>query len=137
MLSVTLGSLNSIQVPGGKSVLVPLTSVDSHGGPVNYSFSSSNPAVQLSLVSPTSKSIVMNVSGTDSSNVPFTGTIVMHLFEDLAPTTTARIEAARDAEVTTTGCCFIGCWMALWRKLVRLMVGRIRVCCSIRNSIRR
>ena len=92
MLSVTLGSLNSIQVPGGKSVLVPLTSVDSHGGPVNYTFSSSNPAVQVSLVSPTSKSIVMNVSGTDSSNVPFTGTIVMHLFEDLAPTTTARIE---------------------------------------------
>ena len=86
------GSLNSIQVPGGKSVLVPLTAVDSSRWAGELYVPSSNPAVQLSLVSPTSKSIVMNVSGTDSSNVPFTGTIVMHLFEDLAPTTTARIE---------------------------------------------
>src|SRR5262249_12902575 len=64
MLSVTLGPINSIQVPGGKTVLVPLTGLDSGGGPINYSFSSSDPAVQLSLVSPTSKSLQLSVAGT-------------------------------------------------------------------------
>jgi cyclophilin family peptidyl-prolyl cis-trans isomerase len=92
MLSVSLGSLNNVQVPGGKSVLVPLTATDSLGGPVNYSFSSSDPSVQLSLVSTASKSLVLNVTGTDSSNSVYSGTIVMHLFEDLAPKITARIE---------------------------------------------
>jgi cyclophilin family peptidyl-prolyl cis-trans isomerase len=92
MLSVTLGPINNIQVPGSKTVLVPLTGVDSGGGPINYTFSSSDTNVHLSLVSPTSKSIQLNVIGTDSSNNPFTGTLVLHLFEDLAPQTTARIE---------------------------------------------
>jgi cyclophilin family peptidyl-prolyl cis-trans isomerase len=92
MLSVTLGPINSISVPGGKTVLVPLTGLDSGGGPINYTFSCLDPAVHLSLVSPTSKSLQLNVAGTDSSNNPFTGTLVLHLFEDLAPNTTARIE---------------------------------------------
>jgi cyclophilin family peptidyl-prolyl cis-trans isomerase len=92
MLSVNLGVINNIQVPGGKSVLVPLTGLDSNGGPVSYSFSASDSNVQLSLVSPTSKSISLNVTGTDNTNTPFSGTIVLHLFEDLAPQTTARIE---------------------------------------------
>ena len=92
MLSVSLGSLADVQVPGGKSVLVPLTSTDSLNGQVDYTFSSSDPSVQLSLVSTASKSLVLNVTGTDSSNTAYSGTIVIHLFEDLAPATTARIE---------------------------------------------
>jgi cyclophilin family peptidyl-prolyl cis-trans isomerase len=92
MLSVSLGSLNNVQVPGGKSVLVPLTTTNSLTSAVNYTFSSSDPSVQLSLVSTASKSLVLNVTGTDKSGSAFTGTIVMHLFEDLAPATTARIE---------------------------------------------
>src|SRR5689334_19326847 len=91
MLSVNLGAINNITVPGGKSVLVPLTGVDSHGDPIHYSFSASDFSVQLSLVSPSSKSIALNVAGTDNTNTPFTGTIVLHLFEDLAPETTARV----------------------------------------------
>jgi cyclophilin family peptidyl-prolyl cis-trans isomerase len=92
MLSVNLGAINNIQVPGGKSVLVPLTGTDSLGGPISYSFNSTDANVQTSLVSTASKSVVLNVSGTDSSNNPYTGQIVLHLFEDLAPATTARIE---------------------------------------------
>ncbi len=92
MLSVNLGSLGDIQVPGGKSVLVPLTGVDSNGGPISYSLSASDSNVQVSLVSPSSKSIVLSVTGTDNTNTPFSGTLVLHLFEDLAPQTTARIE---------------------------------------------
>ncbi len=85
MLSVNLGTINSIDVPGGKSVLVPLTGIDSSGGPIHYSFSASDFNVQLSLVSPTSKSIALNVTGTDNTNTPFSGTLVLHLFEDFAP----------------------------------------------------
>lgn len=89
---VNLNSINNIQVPGGKSVLVPLTGVDAAGQPITYTFSSSNPNVQVSLVSPASKTLVLNVSGTDKNGNPFTGTLKLHLFEDLAPQTTARIE---------------------------------------------
>ena len=92
MLSVNLGAINDIELPGGKSVLVPLTGTDSLGGPISYTFSASDANVQLSLVSTASKSLVLNVSGTDSSNNSYTGTLVLHLFEDLAPETTTRIE---------------------------------------------
>jgi cyclophilin family peptidyl-prolyl cis-trans isomerase len=98
MFSVSLGSLQNIQVPGSKSVLVPLTTTDSFGGTVNYTFTSSNPNVQLSLVSKGSKSLVLNVMGTDNANHAFSGTLVLQLFEDLAPKTTARIE-----ELVTSG----------------------------------
>jgi cyclophilin family peptidyl-prolyl cis-trans isomerase len=92
MLSVTLAPIANVQVPGGKSVLVPLTATDSGGGPISYSFDSSDPNVQLSIVSPSSKSLVLNVEGTDNNNQAFSGQMVMHLFEDLAPDVTARIE---------------------------------------------
>jgi cyclophilin family peptidyl-prolyl cis-trans isomerase len=36
--------------------------------------------------------VAFNVSGTDGSNAAFTGTVIVQLFEDLAPGTTARIE---------------------------------------------
>ncbi len=90
--TVSVAPINDISVPGGKSVLVPLTGVDSVGNPITYTFSSSDPSVQLSLESPASKSLVLNVSGTDKNGVAFTGTLVLHLFEDLSPETTSRIE---------------------------------------------
>ena len=59
MLSVTLGTLNDIQVPGGKTVLVPLTGADSDGEPITYSFSSSDANVTLSMVSPSGHNIAL------------------------------------------------------------------------------
>jgi cyclophilin family peptidyl-prolyl cis-trans isomerase len=91
MMAVTLGSIYDIQVPGGRSVLVPLTGLDDDGGAISYSFSA-EPGVTLQLVSPNSKSLRLQVSGTDENGVAFTGTLIMRLFEDLAPGTTARIE---------------------------------------------
>ncbi len=43
-------------------------------------------------MSPTSQSLQLNVSGTDSNGQAFSGTLIFHLFEDLTPNTTARIE---------------------------------------------
>lgn len=91
MMAVTLGSIFDIDVPGGRSVLVPLTGVDDQGGAISYSFSA-EPGVTLQLVSPNSKSLRLQVSGTDENGTAFTGTLIMRLFEDLAPGTTARIQ---------------------------------------------
>ncbi len=92
MLSVSLGTLPNIQVPGGKTVLVPLTGADSDGEAITYSFQSSDSNVTLSLVSPGGHNLALTVSGTDGAGNPFNGTMVIHLFDDLAPNTSARIE---------------------------------------------
>jgi cyclophilin family peptidyl-prolyl cis-trans isomerase len=97
MMAVTLGSIFDIQVPGGKSVLVPLTGIDDDGGTISYEFSA-GPGVTLQRVSPNSKSLKLEVSGTDENGAAFTGTLILHLFEDLAPGTTARIQ-----ELVTNG----------------------------------
>ncbi len=92
MLTVTLAGLNDVQVPGGKDVLVPLTGTDSSGLPVQYSFSSSDPNVSLSLVSSGTPSLQLSVTGTDSSGSAYSGVIVIKLFDSLTPKSTARIE---------------------------------------------
>ena len=92
MLSVSLGTLPNIQVPGGKTVLVPLTGADSDGEAITYSFQSSDSNVTLSLVSPGGHNVALTVSGTDGAGNPFNGTMVIHLLDDLAPNTSARIE---------------------------------------------
>ena len=82
-----------MDVPAGKSVLVPLAGTDAAGNPITYTASSSDPNITVSVVSPASKSIVLNVTGTDKkSGNAFSGQLVLHLFEDFAPETTARIE---------------------------------------------
>lgn len=90
--TVTLADLEDVDVPGKKSVLVPLTGLDGQNQPITYTFESSNDDVELALVSQQSQSIVLNVSGTDKDGNAFTGKIVLKLFEDLAPATTARIK---------------------------------------------
>jgi cyclophilin family peptidyl-prolyl cis-trans isomerase len=91
--TVTLADIEDIDVPGDKSVLVPLTGLDEQNQPVTYTFESSNDDVELELVSQQSQSIVLNVSGMDKDGNAFTGAIVLKLFEDLAPATTAQIKA--------------------------------------------
>ena len=90
--TVTLNPISDTQVPGGKSTLIPLNGVDSAGQPITYTASSSDPNVTVSLVSPNSPSIQLQVTGTDKDGNAFSGTLVLKLFEDLAPETTARIE---------------------------------------------
>ena len=92
MLSINFDTLNNIQEPGGKDVLVPLTATDSAGLPVSYSFSSSDPNVSLSLVSPDTPSLRLSVSGTDTSGNAYSGTLILKLFDTLTPQSTARIE---------------------------------------------
>ncbi len=91
VMAVTLGSIFDIQVPDAHSVLVPLTGDDDDAGPIAYEFSSSDPSLTLALVSNSSRSLRLNVSGTDGDGGGFAGTLTIKLFEDLAPATTAKI----------------------------------------------
>jgi cyclophilin family peptidyl-prolyl cis-trans isomerase len=90
---VTLNPISNVQDPGDKSVLVPLTGSDDGGQAITYTATSSDPNVQVSIVSPTSPSLQLNVSGTDSAGNAFSGTLILHLFSDLAPNTVAQIES--------------------------------------------
>ncbi len=92
MLSISFSPPNNVQQPGGKDVLVPLTSVDSSGLPVSYTFSSSDPNVGLSLVSPGTPSLELSIAGTDNTGTPYSGTLILKLFDSLTPQSTARIE---------------------------------------------
>ncbi len=92
MLSITLNPINNVQQPGGKDVLVPLTAVDSGGLPISYSFSSSDSNLGLSVVSPGTPSLELSVDGTDKNGNPFSGTLILKLFDSLTPDAAARIE---------------------------------------------
>jgi cyclophilin family peptidyl-prolyl cis-trans isomerase len=93
MLSITLSPINNVQEPGGKDIVVPLTGVDSTSGQaISYSFQSSDSNVALSLVSPGTPSLELNVTGTDSTGTAFSGTLILKLFTTLTPATTAQIE---------------------------------------------
>ncbi len=91
--TLSLAPIDNIEVPGTKSVLVPLAGFDSSGEPITYTFSSSNAAVQLALVSTNSQTLSIAFTGKDMDGSEFGGTIKLRLFEDLAPATTARIKS--------------------------------------------
>ena len=86
----------AFNVPSGKALYVPLTAVDA-GQTVSYSvLSSSNPNVQATVLTgnPTLK---LTVHGTNASNAPFSGTMTLQLFENLAPNTVHAIESLVNA----------------------------------------
>lgn len=91
LLTVTLSPLTSPDLPGGKTLYVPLTGVDSGQAAVSYSVTSSNASVSASVLTG-GQSIQMTVTGKDSQGVTFTGNLTFRLFENLAPDTTARIK---------------------------------------------
>jgi cyclophilin family peptidyl-prolyl cis-trans isomerase len=82
----------SITMPTDRTFQMPLTASDPSGGPLTFSMVSIKPKVLASAIAPSSNpSLVLNVSGVDSNNTPFTGTMVLQLYQDLMPLTTARI----------------------------------------------
>jgi hypothetical protein len=83
----------NIVVPAGRSFQMPLTGDDGTGGPVTFTVVSiSNKSVLSAGISPAAnRSLVLDVSGVDATNAPFSGELVLQLFEDLTPVTTARI----------------------------------------------
>lgn len=89
-LTVTLGNITAPPVLVGKHTYVPLEAIDTNGLPLTYSVTSANSSIQAGIIS-TGRLLVLNVSGKDSTGANFSGDLVLKLFEDKAPKTTARI----------------------------------------------
>ena len=79
-LTFTVGSPMYIGVQGDSSTNSPIT----------YTATSTSSALTVETVT-TGRSLRLNVTGKDGSNADFSGEIVLRLFEDKAPATTARI----------------------------------------------
>jgi peptidyl-prolyl cis-trans isomerase B (cyclophilin B) len=93
MMAVDFSSILNIEVPGSKTVFVPLTGSDNAGsGGITYVASSSNPNLAVSLQSTSSQSLKLHIKSTLGATTQFEGDLIFHLFEDVAPVTTARIK---------------------------------------------
>ncbi len=92
LLSVTLAPLIINDLPTDKTEFVAADVTNTvPGNTVQFNVTSSNPDVQATVLS-SGRSIDFNISGvTGPSNTPFTGDIIIRLFEGLAPNTTAHI----------------------------------------------
>ncbi len=76
-------------VPAGKDLYVPV--VGSDGGlPVTYTATSSDPNVQVSVLSG-NPTLQLTVDGTDVNGDPFSGTMTFQLFANIAPQTVQGI----------------------------------------------
>ncbi|MES1213198.1 MAG: peptidylprolyl isomerase, partial [Singulisphaera sp.] len=95
LLSVTMNPITgpesggAYSTPSGKDLYVPLIGADA-GQTITYSATSSNPNVTATVLSG-NPDLVLNVSGLDGNNQPFTGQLVFALFQNLAPQTVAAI----------------------------------------------
>jgi cyclophilin family peptidyl-prolyl cis-trans isomerase len=97
MLSITLTPSPSSVVggiatdPAGKTIVVPISGVDSNSLPIQYGTpTSSDPNISVSLV-PVTNYVDLNLTFKDSNNTQVTGDIVLALFGNSAPTTVAQI----------------------------------------------
>lgn len=82
---------NNIVMPKDRTFQMPITASDPDGQPLKFDATISNKKLKAVFAPSSNRSLLINVSGVDASNAPFSGDLVMQLFEDLAPTTTARI----------------------------------------------
>ena len=84
----------NITMPAGRTFQMPLTASDPAGGPLEFSILSIKPKMLTGKFAPaTNRSLVLNVTGVDATSAPFTGDLVLQLFDDLTTNTTARITA--------------------------------------------
>jgi cyclophilin family peptidyl-prolyl cis-trans isomerase len=82
----------NVTMPSGRTFQMPLNGFDPQGSPLKFSIVSSKPKLVTGTIAPsTNRSLLLNVSGVDATNAPFTGDLVLQLYEDLTPLTTARI----------------------------------------------
>jgi cyclophilin family peptidyl-prolyl cis-trans isomerase len=90
-VTITLWT-NNIVMPENQTFQMPITASDPDGQPLKFD-ATVNPKKKVTAVfaPSTNRSLLINVSGVDSNNNPFTSNLVLQLFEDLTPLTTTRI----------------------------------------------
>lgn len=84
--------VTNITMPAGLTFQMPITASDPDGLPLRFSATVSKKSTVTAAFAPgTNRSLLLDVSGVDASNGTFEGEMVLQLFEDLTPLTTARI----------------------------------------------
>jgi|GEM_PF-2294390 cyclophilin family peptidyl-prolyl cis-trans isomerase len=81
----------NVTMPSGQTFQMPITAFDPDGQPLHFAATVSNKKVTAVFAPSSNRSLLINVSGVDATNRAFTGAMVLQLFEDLTPLTTARI----------------------------------------------
>jgi cyclophilin family peptidyl-prolyl cis-trans isomerase len=90
-VDLTLATTN-VTMPSNRTFQMPLTGSDPQESPLTFSIVSISDANVTGVIAPSSnRSLLLNISGVDATNGPFTGDLVLQLYEDLVPLTTARI----------------------------------------------
>ena len=89
-VSLTLWT-NNIVMPENRTFQMPITASDPDGQPLHFAATVSNKKVAAVFAPSSNRSLLINVSGVDAANGAFTSNLVLQLFEDLTPLTTARI----------------------------------------------
>ena len=89
-VSLTLWT-NNIVMPANRTFQMPITASDPDGQPLHFAATVSTKKLGAVFAPRSNRSLLINVSGVDATNGAFTGDLVLQLFEDLTPLTTARI----------------------------------------------
>lgn len=90
-VELTLVTTN-VTMPSNRTFQMPLTGSDPLGSPLTFSVVSiSDIHVTGSIAPGGNRSLALNISGVDATNGPFSGDLVLQLYEDIVPLTTARI----------------------------------------------
>lgn len=90
VLTVTLAPIAPPPVLLSKHTYVPLVATDTDNLPITFSATSADSNIQAAIYT-AGRTLTLNVSGKDQNGNDFTGNVVLKLFEDKAPQTTARI----------------------------------------------
>ncbi len=88
--SVTLGTISQPQIPNDVPVFVPVNVTSVPAGAVTTTVTTDNANVAATVLSG-GRSVRFDVSGVDANNVPFSGSVTIRLFEDVAPLLTQRV----------------------------------------------
>lgn len=88
--AVTLASIPSQPIPNDAPIYLPLTATTAPAGPVTYTATTSDPSVRAEVLTG-GRSLRLDVSGFDADGNPFSGSMTIRLFEDVAPLATGRI----------------------------------------------
>jgi cyclophilin family peptidyl-prolyl cis-trans isomerase len=90
MPAVTLGTISQPQIPNDVPVFVPVTVTNTPAGAVTTTVTTDNANVSATVLAG-GRSVRFDVSGVDSTGAPFSGSLTVRLFEDVAPLLTQRV----------------------------------------------
>ena len=84
-------AVRDIVMPAGRTFTQPLDGTDPQGLPLTFSVVSISDSNVVGMLTNCNRSLRLTVSGVDRTGTNFTGDLILELFENLIPTTSARI----------------------------------------------